>query len=174
MAPHYLQIKVWAPSFGVQSSSYLASPCLSILSPTFPQWAPYAYAIGISTVLSPLWIGLFLLTIIPYSPFSTDQLLFSLQSTIWNVIPYGKPCPILPQQHQLLASLDFHDTSYTPQLYVIFVGCFHASAHLGWRPCSPIFVSYHPLLGLAPSRPSGNVGRMSFSMELWFLIFKNV
>lgn len=93
------------------------SLCLSSLPP-FPMGHPKLMASEILSSSFPSVDGFVLLTIIPLSLFSRPAPIQPSKPQ-WNVIFYKKPSLILPQQHQLLPSLGFYDTFYTPQLYVV-------------------------------------------------------
>ena len=164
--PHWLQSKVW--NLWCSELPIFCLTLSSTLLPTVSHQIPYAHDIW--------YIPLFVLLCVLFCSY-------------WLSFPDSSfstwPAPIQPSKPQgslfwffPSSAIDspFSGSSwYSLHTSVTCDFCTYvcASAPSGWRLGSPIFVSYHPLLCLAFTRPSGNVGRTNFSTEIWFTRFKD-
>ena len=147
--------RVKSEIFSVQSSSYFLHPIFLLSLPLFSYQIPYAHDIWYIpqfVLLCVLFCSCWLF--FPDSPFSTRPAPIQPSKPQWSIISSGKPSLIFPSSaigsSFSGSSWYFLHTSITCD----FCSYVCASAPSGWRPGSPIFVSCHPLLCLAFTRPT--------------------
>lgn len=130
--------------------SELLMACFTMYPPSY--LSPLLMPSGI--LHSSLWIGWFLLAVIPWSPSLLDQLLFNPQAPV--------KCPFLweafsgPPSAVTVASFSgFSWLFLCTSVICDFVSYLSALAPSGWTVWSTIIISCHPILYLAWKRPLG-------------------